>query len=130
MKKLLYPSARFLFGLTMFVFGLNKLFLFIPVPEQDPSGAALMAAIISSGYMIQTIAVVEIFCGLLILVKRWEVISCLLLVPITTNILLFHLFADQRNIVAGLLVFGLHVYLLYNHRQQYACLLRKYSNAG
>lgn len=115
--------VRLTLGLIMLVFGLNKLYLFIPVPEQNKEGQVLISAIIESGYLIQFIALVEIAAGLLLIFGRQVTAALLLLLPVTANILLFHAFADKQNLLAGLLVFGLNMYLLYTRRHRYQALL-------
>jgi uncharacterized membrane protein YphA (DoxX/SURF4 family) len=111
--------VRILLGLILVVFGANKLHPFIPLPQPPQQAADFMASLAATGYVLIVVAIFEILIGILLLIKKWVPFAILVLVPISLNILLFHLFLDVPAIGTALLVVILNGILLYKHRQKY-----------
>lgn len=59
----------------------------------------------------------------MLLTNRFVLLALLILLPIGTNILLFHLFADPSLLVNGIVVMVLLGLLLFHYRKHYAGLL-------
>lgn len=111
--------VRILLGLILIVFGANKLYPFIPLPQPSPEAAGFMESLANTGYVLTIVAVFEIIIGLLLLLKIWVPFVLLLLIPLSLNILMFHLFLDVPSIGTAILVVVMNVILLYKHRQKY-----------
>ncbi len=111
--------VRILLGLILIVFGVNKIYSFIPLPHPPQEAADFMASLADTGYVLTFVAVFEILIGLLLLFRTWVPFALLLLVPLSLNILLFHLFLDIPAIGAALLVAVLNGILIYKHRLKY-----------
>ena len=115
---------RILLGLLMLVFGLNKFFDFLPPMDNPPAGAsAFFGALVATGYMMKLVAISEIIGGLLLLLGKWIPFALVFLVPITANILCFHLFLDiSQNMMPAILVTIMHLILLYKYRGSFTAL--------
>jgi len=111
--------VRVLLGIILIAFGANKLYSFIPLPQPSPEAADFMESLANTGYVITIVAIFEIIIGLLLLVKKWVPFALLLLIPLSLNVLLFHLFMDVPSIGSALLVVAMNGILLYKHRQKY-----------
>ncbi|MEL1245287.1 DoxX family membrane protein [Flavobacterium sp. DGU11] len=111
--------VRILLGLILLAFGINKLYAFIPLPQPSKEAADFMESLADTGYILTIVAVFEILIGLMLLIKKWVPFVLLLLVPLSLNILLFHLFLDVPAIATALLVVIMNGILLYKHRQKY-----------
>lgn len=111
--------VRILLGLILIVFGINKIYSFIPLPQPPQEAADFMASLADTGYVLTFVALFEIIIGLLLLFRTWVPFALLLLVPISLNILLFHLFLDIPAIGAALVVAVLNGILIYKHRLKY-----------
>ncbi len=111
--------VRILLGLILVIFGANKLYAFMPLPQPSPEAASLMESLANTGYVITIVAIFEILIGLLLLVKKWVPFVLLLLIPLSINILLFHLFLDVPSIGTAILVVVMNGILLYKHRMKY-----------
>ena len=111
--------VRILLGLILVVFGANKLYPFIALPQPPQQAADFMNSMADTGYVLIVIAVFEILIGILLLAKKWVPFALVLLVPLSLNILLFHLFLDVPAIGAALVVVILNGILLFKHRQKY-----------
>lgn len=115
--------VRILLGLILIAFGANKIYSFIPLPQPPEEAADFMASMANTGYILTLVAIFEIIIGLLLILKLWVPFVLLLLVPLSVNILLFHLFLDIPAIGTALLVVVLNGILLYKYKQKYRPLL-------
>ncbi|RAR46404.1 DoxX family membrane protein [Flavobacterium lacus] len=104
---------RILLGAILVVFGLNKFLSFIPAPELPENAANFINSLASTGYVLQVVGVIEILIGLLLLLNKWVAFALVVLVPISVNILLFHLFLDIPGISGALLVAIFNGILMY-----------------
>jgi len=117
--------VRILLGIILILFGANKLYTFMPLPHPPEEAASFMASLMDTGYMLIVIAILEICIGLMLILKLWVPFAIMVLVPISINILLFHLFLDVPGIAAAALVVALNCVLLYKHRRRYVPLFRE-----
>ncbi|MCO6147337.1 DoxX family membrane protein [Flavobacterium sp. NRK1] len=115
--------VRILLGLILIAFGANKIYSFIPLPQPPEEAADFMASMANTGYILTLVAIFEIIIGLLLILKLWVPFVLLLLVPLSVNILLFHLFLDIPAIGTALLVVVLNGIMLYKYKQKYRPLL-------
>lgn len=111
--------VRILLGLILIVFGANKIYAFIPLPQPPQQAADFMASLADTGYILTLVAIFEIIIGFLLICRMWVPFVLLLLVPLSLNILLFHLFLDIPAIGTALLVVILNAILIYKHRLKY-----------
>ncbi len=116
--------VRMLLGFILIIFGLNKLVseAFIPLPELPKKAGDFMTSLGATGYVLKTVGIIEILIGILLLLKKWVAFGLIILVPISLNILLFHLFLDVSGIGGALLVASLNGILIYKHWAQYKSL--------
>ncbi len=124
MNSMFTKIVRLLLGLLLVLFGLNKLLPtpFIPLPQLPAKAADFMFSLVATGYVLKTVGTLEILIGALLLAKKWVAFALIALVPISLNILLFHLFLDASGIAGALLVATLNVILIYKHWSQYNSL--------
>jgi predicted RND superfamily exporter protein len=89
-----------------------------------PAAANFMESLQSTGYVLYVVAAVEIFIGLLLLFRKWMPFALLILVPISVNILLFHLFLDVSGIWVAIVIVTLNIVLIYKYWQSYRPLFQ------
>ena len=123
-KRNITLAVQFLFGLIILAAGINKLYLFMPVPEQMPAGKAFIDFLYATGYLMYVVALVEIIGGGLLLLNRLVPLALLILAPVTTNILLFHIFLEQKGLPMGIFIFSLQVLLFFLHKEKFLPLLQ------
>ena len=109
--------VRIILGLILLLSGLNKFFTFIPTPAGN-----LIESFGQVDYIFPVVAVLEIIIAVLLLVKKWVAFALVLLVPLSINILLFHIYLDFSGIIPAVVVASLNGILIYKHRRQYAPL--------
>ncbi len=115
---------RVILGLGLIVFGLNKFFGFIPMPELPEQAADFMSSLNATGYVLPVVGGLEVLIGALLVFNKWASFALLLLAPISVNIILFHLFLDLPGILSALIVFGLNAILIYKHWKAYRILFQ------
>ena len=104
-------GARILLGLIFLVFGLNMILHFIRMPP--PVGDAVTWYSIMSGHhWMNFVAVVELICGVLLLVNRFVPLALVLLAPTIVNILLFHALLWPHGASIAILALVLEVFLV------------------
>lgn len=117
---------RFILAVGLIVFGLNKFFGFIPMPELPAIASDFMSSLQASGYVLPFVGVLEILIGILLLLNKAVPFALLLLAPISVNVLLFHLFLDLPGIMGALIITIINVILIYKHWKIYRPLFSSY----
>jgi putative oxidoreductase len=113
---------RFVLGLILIVFGANKLIMifnetgFLPALKMSVFTESFNAI----GYILPVVGALEVYIGILLIMKKWVPFALILLAPISVNILLFHFFLDPSSAMIGaLLVAVLNGILIYKHWSQF-----------
>ena len=119
MNSMFTKIVRIVLGIILVVFGLNKFIGFIPLPDLPEKAGAFMGSLGDTGYVLPFVGTLEIAIGTMLLLKKWIAFALVVLVPISLNILLFHLFLDIPGLSAALLVAILNGILIYKHWKQY-----------
>lgn len=116
--------ARILLGLIFVVFGLNFFLHFYnpAMPAMSPAATAFQTGLFGSGYFFKFLKVIEILCGLSILINRYTALFLVVLFPISINILLFHAFLLPSGVPVGIIVVLLNLFLGYAYRKYYTGL--------
>lgn len=120
MKNVLLVS-RLLLGLIFFVFGLNNILHFLPMPY--PTGDALtwFGIMAAHGWM-TFVGVIMVIAGLLLLVARFVPLALAMLAPVIVNILLYHALLWPHGFIPAILVAVLEVVLLVAYHRSFAPL--------
>lgn len=104
---------RIILALLLILIGINKFLNFIPAPNLPESASQFMGSLKATGYILPVLGVVEICIGLLLLVNKWVAFAVLALIPISVNVLLYHLFLDIPHIGVAALVATINFILIY-----------------
>ena len=113
---------RIVFGLMLIMFGANKFFHFMPMGEMPEAANNYFGALMSTK-TITLVAIVEIVSGLSLLVNKYGALMMLILMSVSINAVMFHVFLAPVGIpmAAGLLVFN--IVMLYVYKDKYKDLL-------
>jgi putative copper export protein len=132
MKKYINVTLKVLFSLLMLMPIMGALHLF-PAPTADmynnSQAFAFITMIMGSAWYINfTIAIVFALALVLFWTKRMA-LAVILVLPITVNIISFHLFLDGGLFTPGaipaVLIFALNLYFVWQERKNYAQLIAK-----
>lgn len=115
---------RVLMGILFLVFGLNGFFNFIPMPPMQGASADFVGLLIVSK-LLYVVHLIEIFCGTLLLSGFYIPLALLVLAPIIFNIFWFHLMLAPEGAPLGVVLLGMELFLLWNHKKAFSSLLKK-----
>lgn len=116
--------ARILLGLMFLVFGLNKLFPFMPAQPMPPGVAGqFMGAMFSSHYIV-AVGAFEVVGGLLLLIGLYVPLGLCLLAPIIVNILLTGALLVHQALGSGIVVAILWIIVYWRVRSAFSGLWR------
>ncbi len=104
---------RFILALLLILIGANKFLQFIPAPNMPDDAAQFMGSLKATGYILPVLGVVEICIGLMLLFNKWVAFAVLALVPVSVNILLYHVFLDIPHIGIAAIVAVINFLLIY-----------------
>ena len=111
--------VRIALGILLVVFGSNKFLHFLPMEAPAGEAGDFMSSLGATGYIFPVVGILEVFIGLMLLVKKWVPFAIILLAPISVNILLFHLFLAIPGVWIALLVVIFNAILVYKHWRLY-----------
>ena len=114
---------RYLLGVAMIIFGANKFAVFMPKPELSEKAGIFMGALADSGYIFPILGVFYIIIGLLLVLNKAVPLALLILVPISINIIAFHLTLDPKGVLFAAIITILNAILLFTHWSKYKTIL-------
>ena len=120
-----FRIIQFLFGLSLLIFGLNHFLEVFPLPEKKGFADSFLKVLHDAAYLFPTIALIQIFAGMTLLLNRWVILGLLLLLPVSFNIFAFHLLYDRHALIPALVIFDLNLALLWMRRDVVKPILRK-----
>jgi uncharacterized membrane protein YphA (DoxX/SURF4 family) len=100
----------------------------IPDPAMPPNGAAFIAALASTGYMLPLLWTTEIAAGILLLTGLFTPFALLLLAPVIVNIAAFHLFLAPSGMPPAIVVTALEASLAWRYREAFRPLFKTARN--
>lgn len=115
--------VRILLGIILVVFPVNALFIKAFKPKMPEKAQMVMNAFNETGYLLTFIQGTELIIGIALLSGYFTPLALLILLPISINILLFHVFLAPPVVGPGLFIFLMNVFLVYAYRSEYVNLL-------
>jgi putative oxidoreductase len=120
MKYVLLVS-RILLGFMFFVFGLNNILHFLPMPAPSGDALSFMTILGTHGWM-NFVGVIMAIGGLLLLLNRFVPLALVLLAPLIVNIDLYHALLWPHGAAGAIIVSVLEVILLFAYFRSFAPL--------
>jgi len=122
MNSKVFMVVRILLGLFVLVFGLNKFFNFMPMPELSADAGAYFGAL-SNSKTLMLVAFVEIVAGLALIFNKYSALLALILMSVSINAVLFHAVLDPGGIGGALVLLILNIVVLFGYIDKYKTLL-------
>lgn len=120
--KLLTNVPVYLLALIFLVFGSNYFLHFIPMQPMSGDAGTFAGLLFTSKFLL-FVKIVELACGVLMILPKTRALALLLIAPISVNILLFELLiAHQPGI--GILVVLLNAVAIYVKRTNYMSIIQ------
>lgn len=125
MKQKILFVVSLLFGLIYINSGLNKLFHYIPVPDDMPeSMVRVMGAFTEIGWLMPLIAVVEIIAGVLVITKKYRALGGLMLFPITVGVLFTHIINIPSGLPIAIILMLINLWIIFENREKYLPIVK------
>lgn len=125
MKRIIQNIVSLLAGLIFINAGLNKLFHYIPIPDDLPEQLNTMnAAMADIGWLLPLVAIAEITGGVLFITNRYRALGAIILFPVMLGILLIHLTAAPSGLPVAVAVFLILLWGMYENREKYLHLVK------
>jgi putative oxidoreductase len=114
-----------LFGLGMIVFGANKLFPFMPMPEITEQQKTIFGAFGTIKWLMPLVAFAEIVGGLLVAIPRTRALGAIVILPVMVGILVHNLtFFDQSGIVIAGVFALINLWALVDSKNKYKPMIQ------
>ena len=125
MKNKILLIVSILFGLMFINSGLNKLFQYMPMPEDLPAELIkLMTTFNDIGWLFPLVAVVEIVGGLLFMTNRFRALGAIIILPVMVGIVLTHIYNAPSGLVLAFILFAINLWVIYENRHKYKPLFK------
>ena len=125
MKNKILFVFSLLFGLMFINSGLNKIFQYMPMPEDMPeSMMKLVEAFGAIVWLMPLIAVVEIIGGILVIIPKYRALGAIMIFPIMIGILLTNIFNAPSGLPIALILFAVLLWMMIDNRAKYASLFK------
>ncbi|WP_020401828.1 DoxX family protein [Gracilimonas tropica] len=125
MKKIIRNIVSLLAGLMFVNAGLNKIFNYIPVPNDLPEQLVQMdTAMAEIGWLLPLTAIAEIIGGILFIVPRFRALGAIILFPVMLGIMIIHLTVAPSGLAIATAVFLILLWGMYENRDKYLYLIK------
>jgi uncharacterized membrane protein YphA (DoxX/SURF4 family) len=116
--------VRSLMGLLFLFASITFLLKLITPPPTTGAMKTFSDGLTASVYLMPTVKVLELVCGLAFLTGRFVPLATLLMAPIIVNILGVHLFLGHEGLPVAILLVLANAFLAYHHRESYRPLFK------
>lgn len=118
---------RTVIGLVLISMSIAYFFNLIPELESTENFKAFHVGLISSVYLLPLIEITIFLCGVSYLLGQYVVLTNIIILPVSTNILFIDFFLNPNGLPLALFIFLGNLFLIYSHRKSYKNLLTRKS---
>ncbi len=112
-------------GLLFINGGLNKIFKYIPTPDDLPEGLQkINEAFETIGWLMPLIAVVELLGGILFAIPKTRALGAIVIFPVMTGILLVHIFNAPEGLPMALMLMAINLYVIFTNQDKYLPMIK------
>lgn len=125
MKNKILFVVCLLFGLMFINGGLNKLFNYIPVPEDMPRAMVkLTEALMSISWLMPLVAAIEIVGGILFIIPKFRALGAVVIFPIMVGIMLIHTINEPSGFPMALVLLLINLWVIFENREKYLPMIK------
>jgi putative oxidoreductase len=118
---------RTIIGLILISMSIAYFLNLVPELESTENFKAFHVGLISSVYLMPLIKTIILLCGISYLFGQYVVLSNIVILPVTTNILFIDFFLNPNGLPLALFIFLGNLFLIYSHRKSYKGLFTRKS---
>jgi putative oxidoreductase len=122
--KIATATVRILLGLMYLFSAVNAFLQLVPMPPYEGKAGVFIQGLFSAGYFFPFLKIVEMVAAVLLLAGRYMPLALVMLLPVTVNILLFHIFLHPGGSVVAVALTAANLFLAYSYRDRYVPLLK------
>ena len=122
--KIVMIILRTLMGLLFLFASITFLFKLITPPEPTGALKTFSSGLEASRYLMPTVKVIELICGLAFVSGRFVPLATVLVAPIIVNILLVHAFLAPEGLPIAVFLVVANSFVAYHYRESFKPLLR------
>lgn len=112
-----------LFGLMFINAGLNKFFMYLPVPEMPEELQKVNEAFGTIKWLMPLVATAEVIGGLLFILPKTRALGAIVIFPIMVGIILQHFIYAPEGIPIALILVLINIWILVDNRRKYMALI-------
>ena len=116
--------VRSLMGLLFLFSSITFLFKLITPPEPVGAMKTFSTGLEASVYLMPTVKLIELICGLAFLSGRFVPLATVLISPIIVNIFFVHSFLAPEGLPVAIFLVLANSFVVYNYRESYKPLLK------
>lgn len=116
--------VRSLMGLLFLFASVTYLFKLFTPPELTGAMKTFNAGLEASGYILPTVKVIELICGIAFLSGRFVPLATIVISPIIVNIFLVHVFLDPKGLPIAIFLVLANCFVAFTQRESFKPLLR------
>ena len=125
MKNKILFIVSLLFGLMFINSGLNKIFNYLPVPDDMPEPMMKMfTGMMAITWLIPLIAVAEIIGGVLFIIPKTRALGAIIIFPIMVGIILTHIMVAPSGLPIAVILLAIHIWVIVENREKYLPMIR------
>lgn len=106
-------------GLAMIIFGANKFFNFIPMPELTPEQIEIFGAFGKLKWLMPLVGAVEIVGGALLAYPKMRALGAIVLFPVIVGIFLHNLTHSPGDLPMALIFLAINFWAIWVNRGKY-----------
>lgn len=116
--------VRSLMGLLFLFASVTYLFKLVTPPPLTGAMKTFNDGLVASVYLMPTVKVLELVCGLAFITGRFVPLATVLIAPLILNFLGVHLFLAPEGLPVAIILVLANAFLAYHHRDSYKPLFR------
>lgn len=120
--------ARMLVGLILLFASVVYFLKLFPQPKPEDMPEAINkwnAGVEATGYLMPLVKSLELICGIMFVTGFYVALANLVILPISINVVLFHLFLGPETIGMGAALLLGNIFLIYAYRDRYAGVFKR-----
>ncbi len=124
MNSKVFMVVRILLGLFVIIFGANKLYPFLPAPEEMPEGMMTYFTGLTMSKTLILVGLVEVLAGISFILNKYGALMAIILMSVSVCAVLFHLTMAMESIAPALALLILNIVVLVGYKDRYKDILR------
>ncbi|UBZ15122.1 DoxX family membrane protein [Flagellimonas marinaquae] len=124
MNSKIFMVVRILLGLFVIIFGANKLYPFLPAPEEMPEGMMAYFTGLTMSKTLILVGLVEVLAGISFILNKYGALMAIILMSVSVCAVLLHLTMAMESIAPALALLILNIVVLVGYKDRYKDILR------